>query len=357
MAVNKQYLAVGAVAVLAVAFFARRGCNNEKVDEAKPAAEVTPGRAAANPNPRAPKHAPVAKAPTALPMKEASKTLLKLGWGGGKGQVGREAPPEGSSMGPMSLSVDKKGRPLVLDQVNGRLVRFVDGKPDLDLRVAPTAQDVVVADNGSIAVLDRHGSKDISLFDDSGREIGKLPLVGEGIESPGVVTSMFVEGNDVYAEEMHDTVVKIGSVDGTPANPRTAFPGRPSRDGKTFLRAAIVDRDAGRATVTVLERPSGEKRFTRPIQEQGPLLSIVLLDSDKKGMVYFAAEVQATGYVVALTCIDPAEGEIVGGATLPANTMPDETFRDFQVLDEGGLIYAVRTDAGVTYERFDCGGN
>jgi hypothetical protein len=44
----------------------------------------------------------------------------------------------------------------------------------------------------------------------------------------------------------------------------------------------------------------------------------------------------------------------VGSAVLPANTLPDETFRDLTVLDGGGVVYAVRTEAGVSYERYDC---
>ena len=47
-------------------------------------------------------------------------------------------------------------------------------------------------------------------------------------------------------------------------------------------------------------------------------------------------------------------GSSVGTALLPANTMPEESFRDFVVLDEGGVLYALRTEAGVTYYEADC---
>ena len=40
---------------------------------------------------------------------------------------------------------------------------------------------------------------------------------------------------------------------------------------------------------------------------------------------------------------------------LPVNTMPEETFRDLTVLDDGGVLYAIRSNDGVSYRRFDCG--
>ena len=52
--------------------------------------------------------------------------------------------------------------------------------------------------------------------------------------------------------------------------------------------------------------------------------------------------------------VEPTHGEILGSVTVPANTMPEETFRDFVVLDDGGVLYAVRTANGVTYYETDC---
>jgi hypothetical protein len=34
--------------------------------------------------------------------------------------------------------------------------------------------------------------------------------------------------------------------------------------------------------------------------------------------------------------------------------MPEETFRDMIVLDGGGVLYSMRTEQGVTLQRYDC---
>ncbi len=58
--------------------------------------------------------------------------------------------------------------------------------------------------------------------------------------------------------------------------------------------------------------------------------------------------------VVFLTCLEPLKGLPVGTAVMPANTLPEETFRDLVVLDEGGVIYSLRSETGVTYTRYNC---
>jgi hypothetical protein len=261
----------------------------------------------------------------------------------------------------MSFLVDREGRMWVLDQVNGRLVRFgKDGKPEASVPIdRANAQDLALGDDGSIAVLDRHGEADVALYGEDGALVGTLPLVGEGIESAGDVTGVFVDGKDVYVEAEHGPLWRIGDTTGTPADPREQIPGRPSRDGKLYLKAGITDAKAGRTYVIANERPSGEHRFTRELRFEAPVWSIVLLDTDRAGTIYFAAEVQvgAEGVdpnVVLLTCLDPATGTPVGSAELPANTLPEESFRDLVVLDEGGVVAALRTEQGVSYQRYAC---
>ena len=39
-----------------------------------------------------------------------------------------------------------------------------------------------------------------ALYDESGALIGNLPLEGEGVATPGDVTGVFVDGDDVYAD-------------------------------------------------------------------------------------------------------------------------------------------------------------
>ena len=58
--------------------------------------------------------------------------------------------------------------------------------------------------------------------------------------------------------------------------------------------------------------------------------------------------------IVDLVCLEPTHGAPIGEQTLPANTMPEETFRDFAVREEGGVLYSHRTESGVQMIQADC---
>src|SRR5262249_1188111 len=99
-----------------------------------------------------------------------------------------------------------------------------------------------------------------------------------------------------------------------------------------------------------------QHKFTRELRLNSFVQMIVLLDTDNTGTIYFAAQVD-TGdgqEAVLLSCLEPLKGIPVGGAVLPANTLPEESFRDLALLDDGGVMYALRTEQGVTYSRYDC---
>jgi hypothetical protein len=49
-----------------------------------------------------------------------------------------------------------------------------------------------------------------------------------------------------------------------------------------------------------------------------------------------------------------ADGHPMNTVQLPPNTSADETFRELAVQNEGGVVYAHRTEAGMTLERYDC---
>jgi len=246
----------------------------------------------------------------------------------------------------------------VLDQVNGRIVRFnEDGGVEATFPVdRPTAQDMALASDGSIAVLDRFGGKDVALYDRDGNNVGGLPLSGEGIDNPGVVTGVFVDGDSVYVEKEHGPLVLLGDTSGATAQTRVEIPGRPTRDGRSYISAGITDAEAGRVYVASNARPSKEHRFTRELRLGARIWSIVLLDTDFAGTIYFAAEIDDEGSenVVILTCLDPDTGAPTGSALLPANTLPEETFRDLVVRDGGGVVQSLRTEEGVTYQQYDC---
>lgn len=263
-------------------------------------------------------------------------------------------------MGPTSVAVDTAGHAHVLDSVNRRVVRRdaqgrVVSTLNVDLR-AP--EDVVVARDGTVAVLDRLGDEEVAVYGADGKLRGKLPTKGEGIPDPGEVTGLFADGADLYVERRHGKLVKIGDTRGAAAEPRTELAGRPSRDGALLLTAAIVDANAGRLEVVAVERATGVARFRRELKLWPFVRAILLLDTDAAGVVYFAAELQRgnTTPSVVLSCLEPATGAVVGGAVLPANVLPEESLRDFAVLDQGGVLHALRTEQGVSYTRWTCEG-
>ncbi|APR75251.1 Hypothetical protein A7982_00597 [Minicystis rosea] len=262
-------------------------------------------------------------------------------------------------MGPMSLAVGPGGKIYILDQINGRVVRRgPDGSLEATSEMKLTgAQDIAVGKDGSMAVLDRVVDKAIALYDANGNLRAQLPIEGEGIEEPGHITGVYIDGSDVLVEREHGTLLKIGDVNGIPLEPRVEVPGRPTRDGLSWITAGITDAQTGHAYVSSIDRKSGDHRFTRQIKFKSEIQSILLLDTDKNGTIYFAVELHedpAADYVM-LQCLEPQKGALVGSATLPVNTMPEETFRDLTVLDDGGVLYAVRGSDGVSYRRFDCG--
>jgi hypothetical protein len=363
---RKQGAIIALLAVaIGVAVVGSKRCSTDDKSAATTAKSASPRAVDVASELRDRKPAPAAPASSA-PSKPASAPgsggpdlVFSSPWGGETlDQVGHTRPSEANPEGPMSFAVDGKGRTYVLDQVNGRIVRRgTDGKPEAAIPIeAQAAQDLAVTEDGAAAVLDRFASKSVALYDDKGAFVGELPLSGEGLEEPGLVTGVFVDGKDVYVEKEHGPLLHLGDMSGKPSGDPRELPGRPTRDGLSFIKAGITDAQLGRVYVTSTIRATLEHRFTRELRFETPIQMIVLLDSDKSGMIYFASQVErAPGdLVVFLTCLEPLKGLPVGTAVMPANTMPEETFRDLVVLDEGGVMYALRSETGVTYQRYDC---
>lgn len=352
---NRKRATVGALVLIASA--ALWWSRPSDSSAAPPSRAVSSTRATPAAQPARPV-APKADAKRGVARRAAAGPVYAASWGSGADQLGRERPDEGNPLGPMSFTTDAKGRLLVLDGVNGRLVRRgADGSPDtlIDIDVI-NPEDIAVGEDGSIAVLDRFRDKSVALFDESGRPLGKLPLEGDGVPDVGSITSITVDGGDVYAEREHGPLVKLGSLSGQPAADRTEIPGRPSRDGLSFLNAGIIEAPAGRAYVSSVERATGNHRYTRELRLEAPLRQIHLLDTDQAGTVYFGAELERSETETSLivVCLEALSGLPMGSVAVPANTLAEESFRDFVVLPGGGVLHALRTEQGVSYTRYDC---
>jgi hypothetical protein len=285
----------------------------------------------------------------------------RLGWGEGPDQAGRARPQEANPEGPMSLTADRQGNVLLLDQVNGRLLRLDrDGAPSGTIALpVRAAQDVQVGPGGEVVVLDRLGDRTVAILSPEGVIQGELPVEGTGIPEGGAVSGLFLDGDEVYLERAHGPLVRVGNLAGISDPQRAEVPGRPSRDGTMYVSAGIIDAPAGRAYVAAVERESHTQRFTRELRLGAPILTLLGLDTDRSGIVYLAAlvitapEPEPTR-VVRLVCLDPRDGAPLGSRDLPASELPEETFRQLTVLDEGGVLYAHKTEEGLTLLRADC---
>ncbi len=286
-----------------------------------------------------------------------ARVLLSATWGQGPHQLGRDRPQQGNPEAPMSLAVDPQGGAVVLDQINGRLSRF--GRDGAPLGTVPltvqAAQDLAIAPDGTTAVMDRLVDKTIALLGADGTLIGELPLEGKGLEEGGAATGVFIDGEDVYVEREHGKLVRVGDTKGKADTERPSLPGRPSRDGRSYLTAAIIDAPSGRLYVNAIARDTGQHRFTRELKLAGPVQSIALLDTDRAGIIYLGAIAELPGATaLLLTCLDPLDGHPLGSARLPVNASADETFRELTVFDTGGVLYAFRTEERVELQRHDC---
>ncbi len=357
----------GVAAVIAALLLLSRGGSTAPGSLAATAPREDPGASPAAPAPPGRAPLPAAGAPPqadAAPARamEPAKRRVKAGWGKGRGELGRAEPSSGNPEGPTAVAWDASGRVLVLDRVNARVVAY-DERGEAVGHV-PTAvrspQELLPTDDGHLLVLDRTADRTVAVHDAQGKLVGELPIEGSGVEDGGDVTGMFVEGDSVYVETGHAGLVRIGDTSGQPDAERPTLAGRPTRDGRALLRAELVDRAAGVVRVRLLDRQTGQERLARNVSLGTPLFAIAQLDSDRSGRVYLAVHAgretpsgEVVGEELRVACLGPSL-EPRGMARLPPNVLPDESFRDLAVTDDGRLLYMHRTTAGVTVDTYAC---
>lgn len=307
---------------------------------------------------------PVAAEPAEneVPAAAPRTVFARAGWGSGAGELGRSRPEEANPEAPMSLAEGTDGSVVVLDQVNRRLLRFDrDGHPAGTTPLTMSEpQDLAVARDGTAAVLDRLVDRNVTVLSPDGRTLGSLPVEGEGIPEGGGVTAVTVDGEDVYVERENGPMVRIGDIRGNAAQERREIPGRPTRDGLSYILAGLIEAPAGRFYVASIDRSTEEHRFTRELMVPLSLRQILMLDTDNAGIIYVAvagapyeavSEEQEEGV---LLCLSPQDGSTIGSTALPPNTDPDETMREMIVLATGGVLFSMRSDDGVEIGFFDC---
>ena len=257
----------------------------------------------------------------------------------------------------MGLAVDDLGNLLILDQVNGRVKRFSPAGETLsDLRLrGTTAQDLLVTGDGKTAVLDRLGKEPgLELHEPGGGPPRTVPILGEAVKEGGAITGLFADEDGFYVEDQHDDLVRVADSAGNPAREPKKIPGRPTRDGKLYLKAGIIDRVSGRLYVQAHHK-DGKLAWETPVTLTLPVLHILLLDSDSGGNVYLGAEVgredpktfELTDTATVLFRLSSA-GQVTGTLTLPPTTAdPAETFRPLIVGNDGTIYHMVVGSEGV----------
>jgi hypothetical protein len=282
------------------------------------------------------------------------KQLITGKWGAERGQFGRLKARESNPEGPMSVAVGKKGAIVVLDQVNRRLQRYgPDGKLLSTQRIpTETAQDITIDPNGNALVLDRLGKDPkIHVFDPSGNAKGTIPFTGEQVSEPGGVSGVFADADGVYVEVGHDQLVRVADGNGNPVSTQDTVPGRPTRDGRLYIKAGMLDKAAGRVYVQAHDKAQ-KLAWEAALNLGGAVVHILLLDSDKAGNVYLGAEVEETPapqatYKTVVARLEGQAGKLSGQLILPPTTgEATESFRPLTVDDKGTIYHMVHTPSG-----------
>ena len=258
----------------------------------------------------------------------------------------------------MGLTLDSKGGLLLLDQVNRRVLRLRgDGTPGAPLALgSDTVQDLAVGPDGQIAVLDRLGHPPgVDVLDPGGRRLRRLPVVGGRIKEGGAITGIFYGPGGQYVETDNDDLVRIADANGNPTDLEQTVPGRPSRDGKLYLKAGIASRPAGRVYVQAHHKDR-KLVWETPLNIGRPVLQILMLDSDSAGNVYLGAEAgredPQTHKMVDLATVVlrlSQQGQLTGALLLPPTTAAAaETFRPLAVSPDGRVYQMVPGPGGIS---------
>jgi hypothetical protein len=287
------------------------------------------------------------------------RIVVRGRWGAARGEFGHRPAQESNPEAPMSFVVGRGGALLVLDQVNGRVQRFnPDGTPTDEVHLgAETAQDLALDARGNLLVLDRLGKAELTAYGPDGQPREQIPVVGGPIAEGGAVTGLFTDPSGTYLEREHTETARVAGPDGKPDPARPTEPGRPSRDGRYYLWAAIADRIAGVANVRVFDRDAS-LLWGQPVAFPTSIVHLLLLDSDGRGFLYLGALVgeeagdELTNLTTIVLRLRLADGAPAGALALPPNQSAAEVFRELAVGDDGAIYQMLPGPEGLTITRY-----
>jgi hypothetical protein len=245
----------------------------------------------------------------------------------------------------------------VLDQVNSRVQVFAGGKAVRSVPLpADTFQDLDLGPRGELALLDRLARQAVVFTGAGGAIAGEVGLGGAGVPAGGGVTGLFQRDDGTWVEVEHRDLVRVADASGRADSNRPTLPGRPTGDGRAFLRAALDGREAA----VVLRRARDADAFTplARVPFPAPILHLTALESDSRGRIFLAAELlrrpAAEGSrpdAAELLVILGPDGAELGRVTLPPRLGPEEFYRPIRLGADGNVYQLSWDESGVTMRR------
>lgn len=302
------------------------------------------------------KHVTIAKGGA---EKRDGKKLIDGAWGTHPGEFGHRPADESNPEGPMGLVAGNDGKLYVLDQANARVQIYgADGKLAQSIAIGPdTAQDLATADDGRVAVLDRVHEGEVITYGADGQTLGSVTVSGGPIPEAGGATGVFIDASGTWIEREHGEIVHVAGPDGKSDPDRGTQPGRPTRDALYYVNAAVVDKLAGTARVRLFDHDA-RLVWQQTVTFPATILNLALLDSDRTGHVYVAAEIAEesgttlTNEQLIVVRLDEPTGVESGAISIPPLTSADETFRPLSVADDGTVYEMIPGPSGVQVLTF-----
>jgi len=273
---------------------------------------------------------------------------LRSPWGRSEGQLGLSDPEEGSLEGPMSFAVSGSGEIFVLDQINERIQVFLDGNLVRSIPVpGSTFEDIELAPNGSIWLLDRSVRESVVLLDSSGNIRSEVALAGAGVPRVGLVTGTYCREDGLWVEVFPD-LIRIADASGGADPARPAVSGLFSQDGRLLLTAKLPGGQEAEVYVRPAGASGGETIFK--VTFQGTPEVLMGPFTDRSGRIYLGAHIADGG--VEVVALEP-DGAVHARVDLPPATRAEDVFRTLRVTADGVIYQLAVDDSGAVVRRVE----
>jgi hypothetical protein len=297
----------------------------------------------------------------AVQTKATLAHVLHASWGNALAQLGHDLPVEAAPLGPTSFVVTAEGFVHVLDAVNSRIVVY---ERDRAVRTIPLAQDTfqdLDFHGDGYVLLDPFTASSLAFTDDQGRIRHEVPLVGEGVPEPGLVTGIFDRADGVWVEVGHDYLVRLTDEHGAPVEKRTRAEGRFIGDGPAATTTTIEAMAAKPWGARVVRHERGAEVGKALVQTTFslPLLSITGVEGTADGGVFLGVRLHEDE-VVSPFAIKRTEHWIIAfdangderdRLLVPEQTGPEEMFREMKAGRDGKMYAWTFTETGVDLYR------